>query len=237
MGIVNDLENKVRDYLEGDYEVTETQTIPSVDNVPFGKNAKKMKLCAYCIDLRKSSELLTVHQKQTSGKIHKAFLAVASKVVLENGGEIRSFNGDSLLAFWPAYYKNQITTAVKAAMITKWFLDIRLSPLFERYEKIDFGIGIDWGDVYIVRAGIPRDTNNNDLVFIGKCVNFATAIANQAHEPYHVEISEVTYDNLEDDRIYSVSNGEKVDMWKDGAVEWKDENHITKITSWYTKLE
>lgn len=236
MGIVNDLENKVRDYLAGDYEVTETKTIPSVDNVPFGNNAKKMQLCAYCIDLRKSSELLTVHQKQTSGKIHKAFLAVASKVVLENGGEIRSFNGDSLLAFWPAYYKNQITTAVKAAMITKWFLDIRLSPLFERYEKIDFGIGIDWGDVYIVRAGIPRDTNNNDLVFIGKCVNFATAIANQAHEPYHVEISKVTYDNLEN-RIYGVSNGEKVDMWKDGAVEWKDENHITKITSWYTKLE
>ena len=237
MGIVNDLENKVRDYLAGDYEVTETKTIPSVVNVPFGNNAKKMQLCAYCIDLRKSSELLTVHQKQTSGKIHKAFLAVASKVVLENGGEIRSFNGDSLLAFWPAYYKNQITTAVKAAMITKWFLDIRLSPLFERYEKIDFGIGIDWGDVYIVRAGIPRDTNNNDLVFIGKCVNFATAIANQAHEPNHVEISELTYDNLEDDGIYDVSNGKRVSVWKDSVVEWKGKKYKSKITNGHFPLE
>ena len=237
MGIVNDLENKVRDYLAGDYEVTETKTIPSVVNVPFGNNAKKMQLCAYCIDLRKSSELLTVHQKQTSGKIHKAFLAVASKVVLENGGEIRSFNGASLLAFWPAYYKNQITTAVKAAMITKWFLDIRLSPLFERYEKIDFGIGIDWGDVYIVRAGIPRDTNNNDLVFIGKCVNFATAIANQAHEPNHVEISELTYDNLEDDGIYDVSNGKRVSVWKDSVVEWKGKKYKSKITNGHFPLE
>jgi class 3 adenylate cyclase len=237
MGIVNDLENKVRDYLEGDYEVTETRTIPSVDNVPFGKKAKKMKLCAYCIDLRKSSELLKVHQKQTSGKIHKAFLAVASKVVLENGGRIRSFNGDSLLAFWPAYYKSQITTAVKAAMITKWFLDIRLSPLFERYEKIDFGIGIDFGDVYIVRAGIPRDTTNNDLVFIGKCVNFATAIANLAHEPNHVEISELTYDNLEDDGIYDVSNGKRVNVWKDGFVEWKGKKYRSKITNGHFPLE
>ncbi len=236
MGIVNDLENKVRDYLEGDYEVTETQTIPSADNVTFGKKAKKMKLCAYCIDLRKSSELLTVHQKQTS-EIHKAFLAVASKVVLENGGEIRSFNGDSLLAFWPAYKKSQLDTAVKTAMTTKWLLDIRLSPLFEKYEKIDFGIGIDWGDVHIVRAGIPRDTNNNDLVFIGKCVNFATAIANQAKSPNHVEISDVTYDNLTDDRIYGVSNGTKVDMWKDGGIEWKNSRYKSKFTSWYTKLE
>lgn len=90
--------------------------------------------------------------------------------------------------------------------------------------------------MYIVRPGIPRDTNNNDLVFIGKCVNFATAIANQAHEPYHIEISKMTYDNLEDDWVYGVSNGKKVDMWKDSAVEWKGEKHRTKITNWYNKL-
>jgi adenylate cyclase len=97
MAFVIDLENKVRDYLDGNYEITNTETIPSVENVPFGKKAKKIKLCAYCIDIRNSTELLTIHQKQTSGKIHKAFLTTASRVVLENGGEIRSFNGDGLL--------------------------------------------------------------------------------------------------------------------------------------------
>lgn len=112
MGLVSELENKVRDYLAGNYQVTNTQTIPSVDNVSFGKKAKKMKLCAYCIDLRKSTELLMVHQKQTAGKIHKAFLTVSSRIVLANGGKIRSFNGDSLLAFWPAYKKTQLDTAI-----------------------------------------------------------------------------------------------------------------------------
>ncbi len=238
MGFVNDLENQVSDYLDGDYEITETEVIPSVENVPFGKKAKKMNLCAFCIDIRKSTELMVVHQKQTSGKLHKAFLTVVSKVVLENGGEIRSFNGDSLLAFWPAYYKSQISTAVKTAMITKWFLDVKLSPLFEKYEKIDFGIGIDWSEVYILRAGIPRNNNNNDLVFIGKCVNYATAIANQAQGPSHIEISEATYSNLEDNWIYgNDSNGQKVNMWKDGQVEWKGERHNTKLTSGYYKLE
>ena len=79
MGFVIDLENKVRDYLEGDYEIAETKTIPSVENVPFGKKAKKMQLCAYCIDIRNSTELMDIHQKQTSGKIHKAFLTIASR--------------------------------------------------------------------------------------------------------------------------------------------------------------
>ena len=200
MAFVNDLENKVRDYLDGNYEITETETIPSFEDVAFGKKAKKMKLCAYCIDIRNSTELLTIHQKQTSGKIHKAFLTIASKAVLEYGGEIRSFNGDGLLAFWPAHKQNQLSQAIKCAMATKWLIDIKLSPLFEKYEKIDFGIGIDWSEVYIVRAGISRNSNNNDLVFIGKCVNFATAIANQAKGPSHVEISEAIYSNLEDER-------------------------------------
>ena len=237
MGFVIDLENKVRDYLEGDYEITETKTIPSVENVPFGKKAKKMQLCAYCIDIRNSTELMDIHQKQTSGKIHKAFLTIASRVVLENGGEIRSFNGDGLLAFWPAYTQSQISDAVKCAMTTKWLLHTKLSPLFEKYQKIDFGIGIDWGEVYILRAGISRNSNNNDLVFIGKCVNYATAIANQAEDPYHVEISKNIYDNLEDNWILGESKGQNVNMWKDGTVKWKGDNYNSKITCWHATSE
>lgn len=233
MGLVADLENKVREYLSGDYEVTETLVIPTVDNVPFGKKAKKMNLCAYCIDLRKSSELLTVHQKQTSGKIHKAFLAVASRVVSEFGGEIRSFGGDSLLAFWPAATKGQVSNAVKAALSTKWMLNIRLSKHFEKYSKLDFGVGVDWGEVYIVRAGIPRQANKNDLVFIGDCVNLATAIANQAEGPYHVEISESTYSNLTEELLYGTKNNKKVNMWKDSSVVWKKKKFASKATTWY----
>jgi len=233
LDFVNDLENQVREYLEGDYEVSEVTDIPSVDNVSFKKKAKKLNLCAYSIDLRNSSDLLFKHLKQTSGKIHKAFLTVAAKVVQKYGGKIRSFQGDSILVFWSGVYKEQITDAVKAAMVTKWFLDIEFSKYFEKYEKLDFGIGIDLGEVYILRAGISRDANNNDLVFIGKCVNFAVAIANQARSPNHVEISKYAYENLLEEMIYD-KNGNN--MWRNGIVEWNGMKHETKITSYYLPL-
>ena len=162
---------------------------------------------------------------------------ICAIVVSENGGEIRSFTGDGLLAFWPAYQKTQICSAVKTAMTTKWLVDIKLSSLFEKYKKIDFGIGIDWGNVYIVRAGIPRNSNNNDLVFIGMCVNYATAIANQAYGPNHVEISVDVYNNLLDDWKYGKSNGQRVDMWKDGKVKWKGIDYPSKFTDWHHKLD
>ncbi len=236
MGFVEDLTNKVRDYLSGDYEIVETNGIPSVDNVSHGKKAKKIKLCAFSIDLRKSSDLLFQHQKQTAGKIHKAFLAVASSVVLKYGGKIRSFQGDSILVFWPANLKSQINDAVRAAMAIKWLLSIKLSSLFEKYSKLDFGIGIDWGEVFIVRAGISRDSNNNDLVFIGKCVNLAVAIANQAKAPENIEVSFPVYNNLEDIHKYSTKNNNKVDMWEDGSVEWNNKRYDTKLTSYYWRL-
>lgn len=54
---------------------------------------------------------------------------------------------------------------------------------------MDYGIGIDWGEVFILKVGISRDTNNNDLDFIGKCENFVIAIANQAKAPKNIEVS------------------------------------------------
>lgn len=236
MGFVEDLTNKVRDYLSGDYEIVETKGIPSVDNVSHGKKAKKMNLCAFSIDLRKSSDLLFQHQKQTAGKIHKAFLAVASSVVLKYGGKIRSFQGDSILVFWPANLKSQINDAVKAAMAIKWFLSSKLSSLFEKYSKLDYGIGIDWGEVFIVRAGISRDSNNNDLVFIGKCVNLAVAIANQAKAPENIVVSFRVYNNLEDNLKYATKNNNKVNMWNDGNVVWNNKSYDTKLTNYYWGL-
>jgi adenylate cyclase len=236
MAYIKELEDKIRDYLKGDYEITETKTIPSPENVPFGKKAFRIKLTAFCIDLRKSTDLLRIHDKETCGKIHKSFLTIATKIINENKGQIRSFNGDSVLAFFPAQYKRDIENAVKTAFQLKWALNIKFSPLFEQYSKLDFCIGIDWGDVLIVKAGLPKNDNNNDLVFLGMCVNFATAIANQGYGPNHVEISSSTYSNLTDDWIYGLNNGVKQNMWTNGKAKWKGQDWDTKLTSWYQEI-
>lgn len=237
MGYIKDLENKIKDYMDGDYEIVETETIPSPDDVAFGKKAYKIKLTAFCIDLRKSTDLLRVHDKETCGKIHKSYLTIATKIITENGGQIRSYNGDSVLAFFSAKYQSDIEDAVRTAFQLKWALHVKFSKYFEPYSKIDFGIGIDWGIVYIVRAGLPRNENNNDLVFLGMCVNYASMIANQANSPAHIEISTNTYTNLTDDWKLGMDNGIKKNMWTDGTINWKGKVWQTKCTTWQQKLE
>jgi class 3 adenylate cyclase len=237
MGYIKDLDNKIKDYMDGDYEVVETKTIPSVQDVAFGKKAYKIKLTAFCIDLRKSTDLLRVHDKETCGKIHKSFLTIASKIITENGGQLRSFNGDSVLAFWPAQYKHQIESAVRTGFQLKWALTVKFAPYFKQYCTLDFGIGIDWGDVFIVRSGLPMNDNNNDLVFLGMSVNYANAIANQAHGPNHLEISTDTYNNLTDEWLIGTNgSGNKVNMWSNGTINWKGKVWNTKVTTWHSPV-
>lgn len=232
--VSDDIIKQAKDYLAGDYEIEETDTIPEPKDVPFGKKAKLMQLCAFCIDMRGSTKLLLEHHKQTAVKYHKAFLYATAKVVLNKGGIIRSYNGDSLLAFWPAKTKGQISDCVKAAMNAKWLLNDKLKSNFDEYQAIDFGIGIDWGDVLIARAGVARDANNNDLIFIGKCVNYAVAIADSACGSHHIGISTSTYDNLTDELIYCPKeDGSKVNMWSDWSITWRGQSHSLKHTSYH----
>ena len=237
MSYIRELEDRIRDYLTGEYEIIETKAIPSPENVAFGKKAYKIKLTAFCIDLRKSTDLLKIHDKETCGKIHKSFLTIATKIIIQNGGQLRSFNGDSVLAFFPAQFKSDIEKSVIAAFQLKWALDIKFSKYFEQFSKLDFGIGIDWGDVLIVRAGLPRNDNNNDLVFLGTCVNYANTIANQALGPYHIGISNLTYENLSDPLRYETINGVKSNVWIDGIVDWKGGAYSLKCTSAYQGIQ
>ncbi|WP_457556456.1 adenylate/guanylate cyclase domain-containing protein [Candidatus Harpocratesius sp.] len=225
-----DLENKVKDYLSGDYEITEIDYVPNINNVSIHKKAIKVKMVTFCIDLRDSSELLFIHQKQTAGKIHKTFLLIVAECIKDYGGRIRDFQGDSILAFWPGKLQKDIENAVQCAMKITWYLDIRFSKYFEKYSKLDFGIGLDIGDVYVIRAGLSDKNDNNDLVYIGKSVNFAVAIANQAKNPYHLEISMDIYNRLSKNCIYDNKN---TNMWKSEIIIWKNRRYDTAITKYY----
>ena len=193
----------------------------------------KINMCSFSIDLRRSSDLLFLHRKQTAGKIHKAFLTVVTETVLHNKGVIRNFQGDGLLAFWPATSKKEVSLAVKAALTITWLINIKFFSYFNKYSELDFGIGIDLGEVFVVRAGVDKKANDNDLVFIGKSVNLAVAIAKQAKDPFHIEISEATYKKLlKTQKLGLDDRGDELDIWEEGQVNWNDQEFDTYLTSW-----
>ena len=220
------LSQKVIEQLNKSYEKIPFEGIPTVNNISNNEQFIKKQLCAFCIDMRKSSNLMIEHGQLISGRVHKAFLTIVSDIVLRNGGRIRSFQGDSLLAFWKEE-NNQINLALKSAMEIKKCLVVDFAEIFSRFGEINFGIGLDVGSVYILRIGETYQADNNDLIFIGQSVNFAVAIANHTKGPFHIRVSNEFYDRLNNNWKYDENN---VSFWKTGIIPWNRKKHSVMMT-------
>ncbi len=241
---LENLTRKIKTYIEEEYRIREFSGIPTVSNIPYGIKGQKGQLCVFSIDLRHSTKMLKEIGKEKSGRIHKAFLTIVAKVVKSYGGKIRSYTGDGLLAFWKGDSSDEVSKSVKAAMIIRWLFSISnnsnpspIKSLMDKIYEIDFGIGIDCGEVYVFRSGIPDSHHDSDLIFMGECVNFAVFLSQKAKSNNYIQISEKTYSLLNDGWKFSTKNNTKEDMWTDGEVKGKD--NITrniKKTNWYSHI-
>lgn len=223
------IETDTRKILSDSYEISKSDSIPSPDDVPYGKVAKRFKASVFAIDIRNSSKYLSEGDTK-SGKLHKAFLRVCAATIYHFDGEIRSFNGDGLLAMWTSNYKSQVTPAVKAAMGIKWLLKEKMKDLFVDKYNFDFGIGLSWGEITSFRAGVERVEGANDLVFIDRSINEAVVISKQANAPVNIECTMPFYNSLEDEARL---DNKQQNMWKPGKVEWKNGNFESRLTTYH----
>jgi class 3 adenylate cyclase len=233
---LNDLTNTVRNHLNERYSINTSAGIPTTSNISYGTTTREIEVLTFSIDLRNSTSLLIELGPEEAGKIHKSFLSVVSSIVQARGGKIRSFTGDGLLALWVSN-ENNLLNLIQGSMNIKWVLRNDNSPvkkLIDEHITLDFGIGIDKGTVYAMRAGIrSTNINNNDLIFMGKSINFAVNLAKEAKARKNIFISDEVYSILPEAVKYHNKNSQKIDMWETGEVNWIGQNVSIKTSSYH----
>jgi class 3 adenylate cyclase len=55
---------------------------------------------ALFVDVRQSTDITDSFRRQTAAKMMKAYFSGAVRIINRNGGAVRSFNGDGMLAFF-----------------------------------------------------------------------------------------------------------------------------------------
>lgn len=231
MASKNDIISGVDGYFSGKYEITDGRAIPNVGDIPLGKYGREMELAILFIDIRESTKIVDTFRRVTAAKMYKSFLWGVTQIARNNGGELRSFNGDGVLVVFSGEEKR--TNAAKTALQLSWFVLKVMKPKVEAYFrnnnenddlKFDCGIGIDVGKVLIVRGGIKGE-NNNDLVWVGNATNYAVKLADLAGEDdVRVHISKNVYTGMLDSGRLSIK--EKTDMWE--KVTWTRDDGTTK---------
>jgi class 3 adenylate cyclase len=219
MGLKDNIKKKVKE-IEGEaFQVEEVYSIPTISNSKLTFRCKGLKFDATVlyIDMRGSTAILNKHSKKVVAKIHMLYYHAIVKIAKATRGEIRSFNGDSLLVFYQGSTKESVSNAVKAAMQMKYSIKTLLNENLKRYTDIDFGIGIDHGKILATKVGIGGADETKDLIWIGNAVNKAAKISDKCKSDYNIGISELVYNHLLDYVKYKEKDGllfkQQVDMW------------------------
>ena len=234
-----ELAKMVAGYMAGTYDTVTTRSVPLAEDVPLGNKAKLLTATALFIDIRQSSDITNSFRRQTAAKMLKSYFDGAVRIIRHNGGEVRSFNGDGMLALFVG--GQQRNNAVKAAMQVEWFVRYVLWPKFNSYFdgnetargqrlKFSIGCGIDYGDIYAVKVGI-RGTN--DVAWVGRCTNTAAKLANVMHSPNNIGVTRVVHKVLKSERTHT--NGRH--MWSGEALQrFGGVNRAYRSTNWHWEV-
>ena len=122
MGLKEDIQKKAKEIEKEIFQVESVSFVPTLSNtkLTFGCKGLEFEATVLYIDMRGSTAILNKHQKRVVAKIHMLYYHAIVKIAKATGGEIRSFNGDSLLVFYQGTTKDSLSTAVKAAMQMKF---------------------------------------------------------------------------------------------------------------------
>lgn len=244
MGLKDDIIAKAKEIEATVFNVKQTTDVPTINNtsLTFGCTALEFDGTVLYIDMRGSTKILNTHQKRVVAKLHMIYYHAVVKISKENGGEIRSFNGDSLLVFFQGTTKNKLTIAVKTAMQIKYAITSLLNDKLKIYMDIDFGIGIDYGKILATKVGVGGTDSNKDLIWIGNVVNKSTVISDNSKLPNNIGISQIVYNNLEDNIKYVIEKNSwgqdtNLDIWSQSSIKYNEKSETYFYTDYHLNID
>jgi len=197
--LLEEIENDISDIKDKIFDYRETVNVPSVHDTSLtfesgkAKYGKIIKTCVLFVDIRNSVELNKKHHTQTMGRIYSSFAKSVLKIAKHHNGSVRNIIGDRVMVVFPSEncFKNAVDCAVSInhsqKIIRDKFTDI----------DINYGIGIDYGELKVIKVGLRRkgseNFDNKNLVWVGYPANIASRLTDNANKTLDTEIVEVNY--------------------------------------------
>lgn len=216
MSFADDVRAGVDDVLGVTWNTRQGTVVPETEDIALSDGAVELDATYLYADLADSSSLGQTVKDAIASKVVRAYLNAASRILRHYHGEIRSFDGDRVLAIFIGGSKN--TQATRAALALNWAVDKVLDPeLKKRWPGLKnlwttkHGVGIDTGEAMLVRGGVR---NSNDLISIGSAPNVAAKLSELRCSDIH--ITKAVYDGM--NRSSKISTDGESSMWSTHSV-------------------
>lgn len=173
------VESTVKEIISTPWAIANGTQVPETDDVALKNGGKLVDATYLYADLADSSKIAQSLNKEAAAKIIKVYVNTATRILRHKGGEIRSFDGDRVMAIFMGADKDD--RAVRAAMGINWAVHQVMRPAIKDgwtdgadFAEVSHGVGIDSGEALIIRGGIR---NNNDLISVGVAPNVAAKLS------------------------------------------------------------
>lgn len=238
----NDIENKVDSVLTEKFTQYEIENVPDIENSPdsrltLGNTGLLGEFAFLYVDMRGSSSYTDEHRLHTITKIYKAYHHCMVECIKESNGNVRSFDGDRVLAVFSGNRKvnNAIECAMKMVGCKYDVLQPKIKAAFSN-DSFSLGVGISTGNTMVSKAGVGYDKNNRDLIWIGNPPNLGAKLSDEADSPYSIYICKDTFGKLLEDNRYTTKDGAKIDMWTKTTFKFKNDTIDIYKTGYYRSL-
>jgi adenylate cyclase len=228
------IESDIDEIFDTAWDTRDGQVVPTTQDISLSDGAVFLDATYVYADMADSTGLAqTATQKQT-GKIIRAYLNAASRLLKDNGGEIRGFDGDRVLAIFIGTNKN--SQAAKAALQINWAVGQSIRETIKvKWPDLDWTlkhrVGVDTGKAMLVRGGVR---GSNDIVSVGGAPNIAAKLSGLKTGPATFITHEV-YSALHKSSKFGGTNGDK-SMWADaGNVTFGGKKIEIWSSTWYWK--
>ena len=205
------IESSVDDIMKAQWDITDGRTVPKTEDIVMRNGGRLLNATYVYADLGDSSKIA---KKKQPPKLF-ALMFSATRILRNFGGEIRSFDGDRVMAIFVG--ENMLWSAVRSAFAINWAVSEVIRPAIKKnwsdgedFYNISHRVGVDTGESLIVRGGAR---NNNDLISVGAAPNVAAKLSD-LKDGYSTYITDRVFDELSDNLLYYESEGLQKSTWQ-----------------------
>jgi class 3 adenylate cyclase len=210
------------------FDTRDGRKVPDTDDIELGNQAVTLDGTVLYADMTDSTGLVEGFKPWFAAKVYKTYLAGASRIIRDNGGEITAFDGDRVMAVFIGDTKN--TSAGKTALNINAFVIGLNKTLKAAYPNTSYtllqSVGIDTSPLFVARTGIR---SYNDLVWVGTAANHAAKLCSLGDVRYPSHITEPVFSKLSKGAKYA-ADGTKL-MWE--KMTWPATGKVVYRSSWY----
>jgi adenylate cyclase len=188
---LQDIKEEIADIFSSNssISISKTLTVPNVEDTGFTlasgneHKAKTIETCVLFIDIRNSTQLNLEHSNEELAQLYSAFIVSMLRAAEYFGGYVRNINGDRVMVVFDV--DNCFINAVQTAVLLNTIANNVIGRYFSA-EKFECGIGIDYGQMLVVKTGtIKRGKENQfykSFVWLGKPANLASKLTDLANK-------------------------------------------------------